>query len=691
MLARLPSGVPSRLGAHAVEDGITFAVWSREATAVELCVFDGTGREHRHGLERSSEGIWHGFLDGAGPGLRYGYRAHGEWDPEQGLRFNPAKLLIDPWARRVDGRLIWHEALFDHRRDAAPAWIPDGRDSAAFVPRSVVMSDRPTEDRPQRPRIAWGDTLIQEINVRGLTMRHPEVPRTLRGCFAALAHPALIAHWQRLGITTLEWMPVQTWIDEEAVVRRGQANAWGYNPIGYSAPMARLVAGPDPLAEIRTTVDALHRAGIEVLLDLVYNHSAEGDARGPTLSMRGFGERDWYRLDPDDPTRHRDSSGCGNTLDLSRPAVFAWFVDSLAWWYQDIGVDGFRLDLASALTRDTADQPDPTAFVAALIADPRLASAKLVVEPWDARHDGYCGGRFPAPAVEWNDRYRDDVRRWWGGLDGGPASLATRLAGSSDRFGAERGPLASLNYLAAHDGFTLADVVAYARRHNDGNGENGADGPPHEPSWNHGVEGATADPAVLDLRLRQVHAMLATLFVSQGVPMLQAGDELGRTQHGNNNAYCHDDTLGWIDWQPHAPGRARCRLIERLARLRREYPSLRRSRFLTGTGATGCWPDVEWLAPDGQMFATDDWHRPGQRAFAMWLADDRAGGALAVLLNGSASAVDFLWPSHRACASARRLLDSADPFADIVEASVHTPVRVEPYALVVIAVRRAAE
>lgn len=691
MGCRLPPGIPSRRGAHVVEDGTTFAVWSPEAEAVDLCLFDENGTEHRHRLDRDSQGIWHGFVAGARLGTRYGYRAHGPWQPEAGLRFNPAKLLIDPWARRIDGRLCWHEALFDHRRDTAPAWMRDDRDSAPFVPRSIVVAACAAENRPARPGIAWADTLIQEINVRGLTMQHPTVPRALRGCFAALAHPALIAHWQRLGITTLEWMPVQTWIDEEAVVRRGQANAWGYNPIGYSAPMARLVAGSDPLAEIRTTVDVLHRAGIEVLLDLVYNHSAEGDARGPTLSLRGFGERDWYRLDPDDPTRHRDSSGCGNTLDLSQPEVLQWFLDSLAWWYQDIGVDGFRLDLASALTRDASDRPDPSAFMAAVVGDSRLAAAKLIVEPWDARHDGYCGGRFPAPAVEWNDRYRDDVRRWWGGLDGGPASLATRLAGSSDRFRAERGPLASLNYLAAHDGFTLADVVAYAHRHNDGNGENGADGPPHEPSWNHGVEGATADPTVRDLRLRQVHAMLATLFVSQGVPMLQAGDELGRTQHGNNNAYCHDDTLGWIDWTPAPTSDPLLALIERLARLRRDHPSLRRSRFLTGTGATGCWPDVEWLAPNGQRLASADWHRAGQRSFAMWLADDHAGGALAVLLNGSASAIDFLWPSHRACASARRLFDSADPFADVVVASVHTPVRVESCALVVIAVRRAAE
>lgn len=690
MSPRLPPGWLERPGAHPVDGGVSFTVWAGAADGVELCVFDADGSEHRHALDREASGVWHGFLAGAGAGTRYGYRVHGPWQPEAGLRFNPAKLLLDPYARRIDGRVEWDEALFDHRRDARPAWIRDDRDSAPRVPRSIVVAPAPADARPPRPRVPWPDTVVQELNVRGLTMRHPGVPPVLRGRFAALADPALLAHWRRLGITTLEWLPVQAWVDEEALVRRGQVNFWGYNPIGFSAPMARLAAGPDPRAELRRTVDALHAAGIEVLLDLVYNHSAEGDARGPTLSLRGFGERDWYRLDPGDPTRHRDASGCGNTLDLSNPRVFAWFLDSLAGWYADIGVDGFRLDLASALTRDADDRPDPGRFVAALVADPRLAGAKLVVEPWDARTDGHLGGRFPPPAVEWNDRYRDDVRRWWGGLDGGPASLATRMSGSSDLFPAGRGPLASMNYLAAHDGFTLADLVAHSRRHNEANGEDGRDGPAHEPSWNGGAEGPTADPAILARRQREAHAMLATLFLSQGVPMLQAGDELARTQHGNNNAYCHDDALGWIDWTPTPAADALLALVERLAALRRARPCLRRGRFLTGEHDGRGRPDVAWLAPDGAPLAGDEWHRPDCRAFAMWLSEDEDDRGLVVLLNASSDPVAFAWPRDRPVATARRVLDSADAGAPETGLDPGVPLEVGAQRVVVVAVEEAA-
>lgn len=685
MSPRLPPGWPERPGAHPVDGGVSFTVWAGAADGVELCVFDAAGAEHRHALNREASGFWHGFLGGASAGTRYGYRVHGPWQPEAGLRFNPAKLLLDPWAKRIDGALAWHDALYDHARDRA-AWTRDDEDSAPHVPRGVVVSHVRTEP-PARPRIPWRDSVVYEANVRGLTMRHPDVPTGLRGSYAALAHPALVAHWRRLGVTTIELMPVQWWIDEERLVRQGQVNFWGYNPLGFMAPMARLAAGPDPLAELVATIDTLHEAGIEVLLDLVFNHSAEGHALGPTLSMRGFGERAWYRLDPGDPTRHIDSSGCGNTLDLSRPVVAAWFREALAWWHREIGVDGVRLDLTSALARRADGTPDPEAFVADLRADARLTDMKLVVEPWDAGHDGYRLGRYPAPAVEWNDRFRDDVRRWWGGLDGGPGSLATRLAGSSDCFPAERGPMASLNYLAAHDGFTLADAVAYACRHNEANGEGGRDGPPNEPSWNGGVEGPTDDPAIVERRQRELRAMLATLFLSQGIPMLRAGDEFGQTQYGNNNAYCHDSALGWIDWTPALGCEALAVAVARLAGIRRRYPQLRREHFLTGAPLVDGRPDVEWLTAEGRHFEHGDWRASERRTLAMWLSD--AGGApdLAVLFNAGAAPVRFAWPARRRAVSATCVFDSSEPAAPESSLPTDAPVPVAARSVMVLEVR----
>jgi glycogen operon protein len=684
MTRRLPPGLADRPGAHPVDGGVSFAVWAGEAEAVELCVYDDGNRERRHALDRAPSGFWHGFLDGAGVGTRYGYRAHGPWRPQEGLRFEASKLLLDPWARRLDGTLTWCDALFDHRRDER-GWARHVADSAPFVPRSVVVGALPPE-RPPRPRIPWRDTVVCEVNVRGLSMRHPDVPPPLRGTLAALAHPALIAYWRRLGVTTLELMPVQSWVDEEALVRRGLVNYWGYNPIGFLAPMGRLAASRDPLAELVATIDALHAAGLEILLDLVFNHSAEGGARGPTLSLRGLGERTWYRLDPDDPTRHRDTSGCGNTLDLSQPVVRAWFLDALAWWHRDVGADGVRLDLASALARRGDGTPDPEGLVADLRADPRLADVKLVVEPWDAGADGYRLGRYPAPAIEWNDRFRDDVRRWWGGLEAGPARLATRLAGSSDCFPAERGPLASLNYVAAHDGFTLADVVAYARRHTEANGEGGRDGSPHEPSWNGGVEGPSDDPRVVERRLREMSAMLATLFLSQGVPMLQAGDERGRTQHGNNNAYCHDSALGWIDWMPTTGTDRMVEVVALATAIRRRFPQLRRPRFLAGRPAADGRVDVLWLAPEGHPLARSDWHAADRRAFAMWLAGLEGAADLAILFNGTAGPVDFAWPSDRPTVHARCLLDSAEPFAPTREIPTAVPLAVKGPGVVVLAI-----
>jgi isoamylase len=625
--------------------GVNVALFSAEATAVEVCLFDPAGLETRVALPSRTESVWHGYLPGVRPGARYGFRVHGPWEPAAGRWFNPAKLLADPYARRLSGRLVQHEAL----RAVAAEGGPDPRDTAAYVPLSVVAAEpRPARRPALRP---WADTVIYELHVRGFTKRMPEVPERLRGTYAGLASPAAVRHLTRLGVTAVELLPVHASVTERSVAGRGLVNYWGYNTLGYFAPDPRYSAGEDPVAEFRAMVDALHAAGIEVLLDVVYNHTAEGPPDGPTLSLRGIDNRAYYRLDPADNARYRDYTGCGNTLDVRTGATLRLILDSLRYWVSVMGVDGFRFDLASALARgdDGVDEHSP--FLAAVGQDPVLRDVRLIAEPWDLGSDGYRVGGFGAPWAEWNGRYRDAVRDFWRGELPRLAELGTRLAGSEDLYG-PRGPHASVNFLTAHDGFTLRDLVSYRRKHNAANGERGADGTDDNRSVNFGAEGDTADPEILALRRKQVRNLLATLLLSAGTPMLLAGDELGNTQHGNNNAYCQDNEVSWVDWST-----VDSELLEftrSLLALRAAEPVFRRAGFFTGSTVDDR-RDITWYRPDAQVVTDADWQRPGDRTLGAYLDGKRtdrhdrkgrpqAGRSYLLWLHSGQSDVDILLP-----------------------------------------------
>ncbi|MEV4439082.1 glycogen debranching protein GlgX [Streptomyces sp. NPDC049577] len=616
-----PLGAASGTGPGGVA-GTNFALWAGGAEAVELCLFgeDGEDGESRHPLTRSTHEVWHGFLPGVAPGTRYGYRVHGRWDPWTGARWNPAKLLLDPYARAVDGDFRLPPEVYGHVRDWPQQHVADTvrdeRDSAPHVPKGVVVAgDAPDEwadDR--RPETPWADTVLYELHVRGFTMRHPGVPEPLRGTYAGLAHPAAIEHLTGLGVTALELLPVHQFAHEDHLLRRGLHNYWGYNSIGYFAPHAAYAASGtrgQQVGEFKRMVRALHAAGIEVILDVVYNHTAEGGELGPTLSLRGIDNRRYYRLQAD-PRRYADYTGCGNTLHVLRPHVLRLITDSLRYWVTEMGVDGFRFDLAATLAR-TADDVDMLApFLSVLAQDPVLRRVKLIAEPWDVGPGGYRAGAFPPPWAEWNDRYRDAVRDFWRGALPDVRDLGYRLSGSSDLYGwGGRRPYASVNFVTAHDGFTLRDLVSYDRKHNEANGEGNRDGTSDNRSWNCGAEGETGDAGIRALRRRQTRNLLATLLLSTGVPMLVAGDEMGRTQGGNNNAYCQDNETGWVDWSLlDDPGwRALADLCSRLLALRRAHPALRGDAFYSGRpqGADGL-RDLAWFTPGGTEMTESDWY-----------------------------------------------------------------------------------
>ncbi|RBY77411.1 glycogen debranching enzyme GlgX [Blastococcus sp. TF02-09] len=616
-------GSPTPLGAHWDGTGTNFALWSAGAHAVELCLFDPDGVEHRHPLTESTHQVWHGRVTGIGPGQRYGYRVHGAYDPSTGHRYNPAKLLLDPYARAVDGGLQLHPSLFGHPGDAVDSPVPDDRDSGPHVPRGVVVHDTFPWDGDRAPHTSWSDTVIYEVHVKGATMRHPGVPAQLRGTYAGLAHPAFVEHLRSLGVTAVELLPVHHFVSEPHLLRRGLTNYWGYNTLGFFAPHAAYSAsgsGGGQVTEFKTMVKALHAAGIEVILDVVYNHTAEGDQTGPTLSLKGIDNPGYYRLDPQNPARYTDYTGCGNTLDVRRPTVLALLMDSLRYWVTEMHVDGFRFDLASALARSMHDVDRLSAFFDVVHQDPVVSRVKLIAEPWDVGPGGYQVGNFPPPWTEWNGRYRDTVRDVWSGAHVGVRDLAYRLTGSSDLYRSDgRRPFASINFVTAHDGFPMRDLVTYEHKHNEANGEDNRDGENHNRSWNCGVEGETDDPAVNALRARQVRNLLATLLMSTGVPMLTAGDELGRTQRGNNNAYCQDNELSWLDWtQVDADLRA---FVTHVLALRRSAPVLRQEAFfegheLPGTGGTR---DLAWFAPSGGQLTTADWFDTGLQTIGMYL------------------------------------------------------------------------
>jgi len=650
-----PPGVT--LGPH----GANVAVFSAHATAIELCLFDKAGRREiaRITLPERTGDVFHGFVAGVATGDRYGLRAHGPYDPGAGHRFNPAKLLVDPYARALDRHFVYHPALVGGGDDRATR---DNIDSGPFVAKGIVTPIA-APAAADRPRVPWAQTILYELHLRGFTRMHPGVPEALRGTCAGLAHPAACAHLTGLGITTVELMPIAAAIDERHLARLGLTNYWGYNPAALFVPDPRLA--PGGIDELRSCVAALQAAGIEVILDVVLNHTGEGDARGPTLSLRGLDNAAYYRTFADDRARYIDDTGCGNTLALDRPPVLRLALDVLRYYAEAAGVDGFRFDLATTLGRRD-DGFDPAApLLQAIAQDPVLRDLKLIAEPWDVGPGGHCLGAFPPGWGEWNDRYRDTVRRFWRGDAALTGDLATRFAGSADIFAARlRPPSRSVNFITAHDGFALADLVAYATKHNEANGEGNRDGSDANASWNHGVEGPTADPAVQAARERDIRNLLATLLLSRGTPMLAMGDELGRTQQGNNNAYAQDSALTWIDWEN--ADRELADFVTALIELRKRHSALHNDRWLTGApvDASGI-PDIEWRHADGRAMLGGDWTNPEDRVLVAILyaspADAMAADRVTVALNAGAIPVTVLLPDAREGFTWRRAIDTALP------------------------------
>ncbi|MGZ4230333.1 MAG: glycogen debranching protein GlgX [Solirubrobacteraceae bacterium] len=588
------------LGAHADSHGTDFAVFSSVAETVEVCLFDDEGNETRQPLEADTGYVWRGRVDGLAAGAQYGFRVHGPWDPAHGTRCNPAKLLLDPYARAIAGSVRWHPSLSGE----------DPEDSAAYVPRSVVCSDAFDWRGDAPPGTPLEDSIIYELHVKGFTQQHPDVPEDLRGTYRGLGHPAVVGHLTKLGITAVELLPVHQFVHDAALIARGLRNYWGYQSIGYFAPHNEYASGDrgQQVVDFKEMVRELHAAGLEVILDVVFNHTAEGNEHGPTLCFRGLDNAAYYRLQ-DNPTYYVDDTGCGNTLDVHRPQGLRLVMDSLRYWVQEMHVDGFRFDLAASLGRGASDFDPFSAFLDAVGQDPVLAQVKLIAEPWDIGYGGYELGDFPPGWSEWNGRYRDTVRDFWRGTEGMLGDFATRVTGSADLYGQGRRPSASINLITVHDGFTLADLTAYDVKHNDANGENNRDGTDDNRSWNCGAEGPTDDPQILDLRMRQRRNMLATLLLSEGVPLLLGGDELARTQGGNNNAYCQDNAVSWVDWSIDSERQRLLEFVASLCRLRRATPGLRRRRFLR--------PDeLTWYRPDGSPMTDADWAEPFARAVA---------------------------------------------------------------------------
>ncbi|HYO33137.1 MAG TPA: glycogen debranching protein GlgX [Nocardioidaceae bacterium] len=626
-----PDGPPSlwpghhqHLGARYDGKGTNFAVWAPAATSMTLCLFDDDGGERRLDLLERTLGVWHGYVPDARPGLRYGFRVDGPWDPAHHRVFNPEKLLLDPYALAIDGELTAHPSLSAETTSAAR----NPGDTAAYTPRSVVVAPDTFEwGDDRRPAVPWGRTVIYEAHVRGLTKLHPDVPEHLRGTYAGLGHPAITGYLNDLGVTSIELLPVQQFVSEPWLSDAGRVNYWGYNTVGFFAPHAGYAATGtrgEQVDEFKQMVKDLHAAGIEVILDVVYNHTAESGRGGPAICFRGYEDASYYRHDASG--RYVDVTGCGNTVNVSEPQVLQLVMDSLRYWVSEMHVDGFRFDLASALARGSRGLVNLRApFLTAIHQDPVLREVKLIAEPWDATGEGYLVGRFPPPWCEWNDKYRDGVRDFWRGAAGGVRELASRFSGSSDLYDDDgRQPFASINFVTAHDGFTLRDLVSYEAKHNEANGENNRDGSNSNRSWNCGVEGETADPQVRSLRRRQAANLLTTLLLSTGVPMLTAGDERGRTQRGNNNAFCHDNELSWVSWR-HDPDWAHLHELTRtVLGLRAAHPVLRQRYFFEGKPLDDSGgKDITWLSPTGEEMTQDDWHDSSRNTLGIFLAGNQ--------------------------------------------------------------------
>jgi isoamylase len=668
-------GSPYPLGATYDGGGTNFALFSEVAERVELCLFDVDGRETRVDLPEREALVWHGYLPRVIPGQRYGYRVHGPYDPGAGSRCNPNKLLLDPYAKAIDGTLDWNEALFGYRF-GDPDSVNDG-DSAPHTLRSVVINPFFDWANDLPLRIPFHQTVIYEAHVRGMTINHPRIPEDVRGTYSGLAHPVMIDYLRKLGVTAVELMPVHQFVHDGGLLDKGLSNYWGYNTIGFFAPhneYASFKEDGGQVQEFKAMVKALHRAGIEVILDVVYNHTAEGNHLGPTLSFRGIDNPAYYRLVDDDKRYYYDTTGTGNSLNVRHHESLRLIMDSLRYWVTEMHVDGFRFDLAASLAREFHEVDRLAAFFDLVNQDPIVSQVKLIAEPWDVGDGGYQVGGFPPLWTEWNGKYRDTVRDFWRGEPGTLGEFAARFTGSPDLYEVDgRRPIASINFVTAHDGFTLDDLVSYNEKHNDANGEDNRDGESHNRSWNTGTEGPTDDPDTVALRARRVRSFLTTLLLSQGVPMLCHGDELGRTQHGNNNVYCQDIELSWIDWETARDNDALTRFTAQLIRLRADHPLLRRRRFFDGrpagdTGAT----DVAWFRRDGALMTQQDWTTDTVETLTAFLSGhgipepDALGEAIVddsflLLFNPLLKTATFTVPDGRYGNSWQIVIDTADP------------------------------
>ena len=699
---RIWPGTPYPLGATWDGWGTNFTLFSEVAERVELCLFDeaddgsGTLSETRVELTEADGFVWHGYLPGIAPGQRYGYRVHGPHDPPRGLRCDGSKLLLDPYGKAVEGKVRWDESLFDYQ--FAHPRKRNTADSAAHMPKNVVINPFFDWGNDRAPQTPYHETVIYEAHVRGLTLCHPEVPAAQRGTYAGLAHPAVIAHLQRLGVTAVELMPVHQFVAEQFLVTRGLTNYWGYNTIGFLAPHNRYSSAGqrgEQVSEFKSMVKALHEAGIEVILNVVYNHTAEGDHMGPTLSFRGIDNAAYYRLSDHERWRYLDYTGCGNSLNARHPHSLQLVMDSLRYWILEMHVDGFRFDLAAALARELHDVDRLSTFFDLVQQDPVVSQVKLIAEPWDVGEGGYQVGRFPPLWTEWNGKYRDAVRDFWRGRPSTVPDFASRLTGSSDLYATSgRRPVASINFVTCHDGFTLTDLVSYNHKHNEANGEDNRDGTDDNRSWNCGAEGPSGDPAINELRARQRRNFLVTLFLSQGVPMLLAGDEMGRTQQGNNNAYCQDNTISWVDWSQAAAEQETLQFTETLAGLRRDHPVFRRRRFFRGQVPGAEKGDIVWLTPAGEVMTDADWDASYAKSLAAFLngdaisePDPRGGkitdASFLLLFNAHSKPLTFTLPEAGYAAGWEVIIDTASG----VPGAIHPPkeeIEVSDHAVVVL-------
>ena len=673
--SRIREGRPSPHGATWTGLGVNFSLFSANATKVELCLFDDQGETELERLElpEYTNQLFHGFVPEARPGTIYGYRVHGPYAPEEGHRFNPNKLLLDPYAKSLVGNVDWNPALFGYQVESGDDLTFDERDSAKYMPKARVIDGAFTWGNDRRPRIGWDQLVVAELHVKGYTKLHPEVPEPYRGTFRGLADPAVIRHLKSIGVTSVELLPVHSFVNDDYLLEKGMVNYWGYNTIGFFSPVRRYASNPDfAFAEFKEMVARLHDAGLEVILDVVYNHTAEGNEKGATLSFKGIDNASYYRLLPDQPRYYINDTGTGNTVNLSHPRVIQMVTDSLRYWAEEMHVDGFRFDLGTILAREPHGFDQQSGFLRAVGQDPVLQEVKLIAEPWDCGPGGYQVGAFAPGWAEWNDRYRDTVRAFWKGEDGKMPELAQRMTGSADKFDwGGRRPWASVNFLTAHDGFTLNDAVSYNEKHNDANGENNRDGSSNNLSWNCGAEGPTDDPEIKELRERQKRNMLATLMLSQGLPMLVAGDEFGRTQNGNNNAYCQDNEISWVNWDIDDAGKSLMKFVSKLASIRRKFPILRRERFLTGAYNEELQiHELTWLTPSGTEMEPANWEDPVAKCMGLRL-DGRAqptgirrrgiDRTVLLIVNASHELVEFSLPEVFGGGEWRLVIDTNQP------------------------------